>query len=312
MKRSLQYSTAILVVALTLSACDQPNSIELVDERASAPLEVIFLKENGDTPIIKESSIDITGLTKLDQEQYAGSILITSVESDLRSYVERLSYARIILEDRTKPFPLTGSFGTYSTYPVIDVGKARLDNADFDLNEWILRIRSTLRTHVVRTGVFYKLGNDGNQVGKPFLFEYDHEYVLDVEGRDSVQPFTMGIQTPGRLTLQGLSSRTLMFRDEDLVLRWQGAAGSSVQVIFSTYNELEGRAAKPQMMLRANPRGNSLVVSSSILRLLPESVSGEFLVSVVSANRRIAAIEGFPHKVLVQAATIQNFLVTLR
>ncbi|MBM4168741.1 MAG: hypothetical protein FJ215_06245 [Ignavibacteria bacterium] len=312
MKRSFQYSPAILVIALLISACDQPNSIELVDERASAPLEVLFLKENGDTPIIKESSIDITGLTKLDQEQYAGSILITSVKSDLRSHVEQLSYARILLEDRTTPFPLSGSFGTYSTYPLIDVGKARLDNSDFDLNEWILRIRSTLTTHFVRTGVFYKLGNDGIQVGKPFVFEHNHDYVVEAEGRGVVKPFIMDIRTPGRMTLEGLSSRTVMFRDEDLVLRWQGKAGSLVQVIFSTYNKVEGRAAKGLMLLKANPVGNSLVVSSSLLRLLPESSDGEFLVSVVSANRKTATIEGFPHKVLVQAATIQNFLVTLR
>jgi len=312
MKRSFQFSAAILVVSLFISACDQPNSIELVDERASAPLEVVFLKENGETPIIKETSIDITGLTKLDQDQYAGSILITAVESDFRSHTTSLSYARILLEDRSTPFPLSGSFGTYSTYPLIDVGKARLDNSDFDLNEWIVRIKSTLTTHLIRTGVFYKLGNDGIQTGKPFTFDYDHDYVIDVEGRGAVQPFILGVETPGRLTLQGLSSRTLMLRDEDMVIRWQGKAGSTVHVIFSTYSEAEGRAAKPLLLLKANPKGNSLVISSSILRLLPENSKGEYLVSFVSANRRTTNIEGFRDNVLVQAATIKNYLVTLR
>lgn len=311
MKRIFISFGILIGVMLMFSSCDHPSAIELVDERIAEPWEVVFLKENGDTTLVTETSVDLTGLTKEDENRFPGTILVTEVVSDLENHTSSLSYARILLEDRSAPFNVSGRFGSYTAYPRIDIGKAALDKSEFELAEWILKIRS-LTLILVRTGVFYKLGSDGVTSGKPFTFKHDHDYSLEVEGKGAVKSFGMQIETPGRLSLRGISTRSLILRDEDLYIHWSGKAGPLVQIIFSTYDVTRARADKPLMMLKANPRGKSVVVSSKLLRLLPKNETGKYLVSVVSANRSLAKLDGYSEDVLVQAATIQNVLVTIR
>lgn len=301
----------LLCLAIAFSACEQPGPIELVDERMSEPWDVVFLKENGDSPIVSETSVDLTGLTKEDEQKFPGTVLITEVANNLGDHQSRFSYARILLEDRSAPFDVSGRFGTYTAFPRIDVGKATLDKSEFELSEWILKIRS-LTLILVRTGVFYKLGNDGIQSGKPFTFKNGYEYDLEVEGRGAVKSFDMEITTPGALSVKGISPQSLILRDEDVHIRWTGKAGKTVKVVISTFDESTGRAEKPLMMFSANPRGNSVVLSKKLLQLLPESTSGKYLISLISANREVVQIEGYSENVLVQAATIQNIAVTIR
>jgi hypothetical protein len=309
MKPGFSYS-AIVMLLLLLSACQENNPVELAENPASEPVEVILPRER-DTTVVEETTLDLTGLIRQDDNNYPGTVLVTGVKSDIGGTRTQLSYARILLEDLQSSITVKGNFGSYTGYQHLEVGKARLDNVEFDVAEWIIQIKS-LTLLPVKAGFFYKLGFDGIQVTKPIVYVPRHHYLVEAEGKGPIQPFGLTIDSPDEVTLLNPRPDGLVFRDEDLVLRWAGHTGDSVRVIISTYDETRGRALKPLIVLTASPRSNSLVFPSKLLKLIPTNADDRYMMTFVSANRRIALLDGYPYKVLLQAASIHNILISLR
>lgn len=320
MKPGFSYS-AIVMLLLLLSACQENNPVQLAENSIAEPIEVILPRERdttvvqSDTTLIQETTVDLTGLIQQDDESYPGTVLVTGVKSDVGSARTRWAYSRLLLRDVRDSLQVKGNFGSYTGYGYryLEVGRAKLDDTEFDVAEWIIQIKSlTLLPITVRAGFFYKLGYDGIQSSKQIAYLPDHQYVVSAEGKGDIKPFGLTLESPDEVTLLHPNTQALVFRDEDLVLRWAGRAADSVRVIISTFDEIRGRASKPLMVLAASPRGNSLVVPSRVLKLIPTSAGGRYLMTFVSANRRIALIDGYPYKVLLQAASIHNILISLR
>jgi hypothetical protein len=315
------YHIAVVTLLLLLPACQENNPVELAQYPIAEPVEVILPRESdttvvhNDTTVIQETTVDLTGLIQQDDDSYPGTVLVTDVKSDVGGARTRLAYSRILLRDVRDSLQVKGNFGSYTGYGYryLEVGKARLDNTEFDVVEWIIQIKSlTLLPITLRAGFFYKLGYDGLQVGKPITYMPNHEYVVSAEGKGQIGAFGLTIDSPDEVTLLNPRPQGLVFRDEDLVIRWAGRPGDSVQVIISTYDEARGRALKPLMVLRASPRTNSLVFPSKLLKLIPTNAEGRFMLTLVSANRKIATLNGYPDRVLLQAASIHNLLISLR
>jgi len=312
---------AVVTLLLILSACQENNPVELAENPLAEPVVVILPRESdttvvqNDTTVVQETTLDLTGLIQQDDENYPGTVLVTGVKSDVGGARTQLAYARILLRDIKDSLQVKGSFGSYTGYGYryLEVGEAKLDDTKFDVAEWIIQIKTlTLLPITVKAGYFYKLGYDGLQVSKPITYFANHEYVVSADGKGPIKAFALSINSPDEVTLLNPRSQGLVFRDEDLVIRWAGRPGDSVRVIISMYDETRGRALKPLMVLTASPRSNSLVFPSKLLKLIPTNAGGRYMMTFVSANRKIATVNGYPDKILVQAASIHNILISLR
>jgi hypothetical protein len=300
----------VVTLLLVLSACQENNPLDLVENPVAEPVEVILPRER-DTSVVQETTLDLTGLIQQDNDTYPGTVLVAGVKSDVGGVRTHLSYSRILLKDLRSPITVKGNFGTYTGYQHREVGTAKLDDVEFDVAEWIIQIKSLILLPV-RAGFFYKLGFDGIQVTKPMEYIPRHQYLVEANGKGDIKPFGLTIDSPDEVTLLNPRPEGLVFRDEDLVIRWAGQPGDSVRVIISTYDETRGRALKPLMVLRASPRSNSVVFPSKLLKLIPTDHADRYMMTFVSANRRGASLDGYPYPVLLQAASIHNILITLR
>jgi len=309
MKRGY-YHIAVVMLLLSLPACQGNNPVELAENPIAEPVEVILPRER-DTTVVQETTLDLTGLIQQDDDNYPGTVLVTGVKSDVGGARTQLSYARILLKDLRSPITVKGNFGSYTGYQHLEIGTAKLDNVEFDVAEWIIQIKS-LTLLPVRAGFFYKLGFDGVQVTKPIEYLPRHHYFVEAQGKGQVKAFGLTMDSPDEVTLLNPRPQGLVFRDEDLVIRWTGQSGDSVRVIISTYDEARGRALKPLMVLTASPRSNSLVFPSKLLKLIPTNADDRYMMTFVSANRQIATLDGYPDRVLLQAASIHNILISLR
>ncbi|MBM4160871.1 MAG: hypothetical protein FJ217_07220 [Ignavibacteria bacterium] len=301
----------VLALLLLLPACRENNPIELAEPSVLEPLEVSLPRER-DTTIVQETTLDLTGLIQQDEDIYPGTVLVTGVNSDIGGVRTQLSYARILLKDLRSPIPVKGNFGSYTGFLHLDVGKAKLDDVEFDVAEWIIQIKS-LTLIPVKAGFFYKLGFDGLRVTRPIDYLPRHRYVISAEGRGAIRPFNLTVDAPDEVNVLAPIPEALVFRDEDLVVKWNGKPGNLVRIIMSSYNEITGRAVKPVIVFGQEfgegPRSNSLLISSKLLKLIPQ---GRFMMTFVSANKEEGAIEGYPDRILVQAASIRNLIITLR
>lgn len=322
MKNVTFHIVLLAAIVLLLQACNESSPIELKDARSPDVVEFSLLKYNKpDTSLVQgleaEPTLDITGLTQEDEEKYPAMILINGGKTDFGGEQTSFSLSRVQLKDRNSPVPVSGNFGKLSIIPHLDVGKAKIDDSEFNKTPLILQIKS-LAPIFVRAGVLYKLGNGESSSqsfsasGKPFEYKSNYEYVVEAEGRDSIGQFSKEILSPDQITVFNPKPTSWVFSDEDLVLQWNGVVGEVVRLIISTYDEKTGHIQKPLMLLSARPTTNSLVISSKVLKLVPKVPNGHYMLSFISTNRYETRIPGYTDKVLMQAASIHNLTVSIR
>jgi hypothetical protein len=308
--RKLSYMVAAVLFALV--GCEKPGPIELLHEEYPEPFEVTFFPvQNQDTLIVSEYSYDLTGLTPQEEEKYPGTILVNGVKADMDGYSYVYSYSRVVLVDKHSPIPVVGQFGQITTYPRLDVGVVKVNEIPLERKEVFTQIRS-ITTLPIRTGVFYRLVNEGNAYTVPFLFRANQLYGVTAEGRGSVASFTEVVATPDEITVLEPKPYGLLFRDEDIVVRWKGKPGQQLIVLVSAYDEKRLRPGKPLVQLKSSVQSNGLRIPNKLVQLIPKTASGKYLLTVVSANRTERTIAGYTGTVLVQAASIHNVGITLK
>lgn len=322
---NLRITYLLLGAVVLLSACRQNNPITLRDEIAlDEPVEVLFLKEQPDTSSSAsakdqtQTTVDLTGLLRADEKNYPGTILIGGVKSDLASGRSTLAYSRILLRDLQDTVWAKGGWGYFSDYRLIDVGRATLNDVEFDVTQIITQLRTVNFVVPLSVGVIHKLGNDGTQAARPMEYIPRHTYFISAKGKrygkngeHELKSFQLPVFSPDEVTITSLQANSIVFRDEDLILRWRGDPGQRVKLIFSTYDENTGRADRPLVQFTAYPKESALSISSKLLKLVP-STDAKIMLSLVSVNQSEIALEGYPNKVLLQAASIHNVVIALR
>lgn len=305
-------SVTMVFVLIGLVGCDRPGPIEVYKDEAREPAEVtLLLGKQNDTLVVAESTYDFTGLLNEEEDAYPATMLVNGVKSDLDGNRVVYSYSRVILRDKNSPLTISGRFGQLDDYRRLDVGTVRVNGTVLERYEAIIQIRS-LTLLPVRAGVFYKLVNEGNEQTKPFVFRASTEYALDADGKNNIAPFVKRINSPDEITLTEPKPYSLSFRDEDLVLRWQGKAGQRVNVLISLYDEEQKLPGKPIMLLKPSVKANALLIPSKLLQLVPRTSSGRYVLTIISSNRAEEQVAGYSGKVLVQSSSIHNVAVTLR
>ncbi|GEM_PF-1002862 len=315
--------TALLFLIIILPACQEQNPITLQDgDFIDEPITVRLTTSPRDTSRVQilksETTLDVTGLISEDEIQYPGLILVMGVKSDLGGGRIRLSYSSIMLKNLKDTVDVKGGFGVYRDFRYIDVGRARLDQTEFNVAQVIVQILS-LQLINVPVGVVHKLGNNvvsstRQEVSVSSTWEYTprHTYVVSAEGKNRIGAFALPIQSPDEVTITNIKAQEYVFRDEDLIVRWRGEPGSFVRLIFSSYDETTGRASHPSMVLETRSRSQALRVPSKLLKLIPSTPNGKHLISLVSANRMNVSLPGYEYGVLLQAASIHNIVISLR
>jgi hypothetical protein len=303
----------ILILALVgLLGCEKPGPIELIQEEYPEPLDVsLFASHDRDTLVVSEYNYDLTGLAPHEEGRYPGTILINGIKADVEGYPYVYSYSRAVFVDKDSLIPVWGQFGTVIEHPRLDVGNVQVDGILLEKKEVITQIRSVTLLPI-RTGILYRMVNEGNAHTVPFVYRANIRYGIHAEGRAHISAFTDAIDSPEEITVVEPKPYSLKFRDEDLVIRWNGKPGQQLHVIISLYDESRLRVGKPVMLLKSSVKSNGLRIPNKLIQLIPRTASGKYLMTVISANRLERRIAGFSGTVLVQAASIHNVGFTLK
>jgi hypothetical protein len=303
----------ILIYALVgFLGCEKPGPIALEQEDYPEPLDVrLFTLHERDTLIVSEYNYDLTGLAPNEEERYPGTILVNGIKMDVEGYPYVYSYSRAVFVEKDSVIPVRGQFGTVYEHPRLDVGDVQVSGVVLEKKEVITQIRSVTLIPI-RTGILYRIMNEGNAYTLPFVYRANARYGILTQGRGRISAFADAIESPDEITVVEPRPYSLRFRDEDLVLRWNGRPGQHLAVIISLYDESRLRLGKPVMLLKSSVKSNGLKIPSKLVQLLPRTASGKFLLTVVSANRLERRIDGYSGTVLIQAASIHNVALTVK
>lgn len=304
----------ILIFALVgFLGCEKPGPIELQQEEYPEPLDVsLFANHDRDTLVVSEYHYDLTGLAPNEEERYPGTILVNGIKVDVEGYPYVYSYSRAVFVKKDSVIPVQGqNFGAVIEHPRLDVGNVSVNNVQLEKKEVFTQIRSVTLIPI-RTGVLYRMMNEGNAYTVPFVYRANTRYGISAEGRAQISAFTDAIDSPDEISVVDPKPYSLKFRDEDLVIRWNGKPGQQLNVIISLYDERRLRVGKPLMLLKSSVKSNGLKIPNKLIQLIPRTTSGKYLLTVISANRVERRIAGFSGTVLVQAASIHNVGFTLK
>jgi hypothetical protein len=149
------------------------------------------------------------------------------------------------------------------------------------------------------------------------------EYILDLTTAYranqtyswSVIPLLAGlpvqtIRSPGELTVVSPAGGSVIPRDRDLLLRWNGTSGR-LSVVISMYEPLAKRS-RPILELRPRTNEGSVRVPAKLLQALPRS-QRLYIFSFILVNRRETDVtQPYAGRVLTQAGEVYNSFVELR
>jgi hypothetical protein len=144
-----------------------------------------------------------------------------------------------------------------------------------------------------------------------FTYAPRQSYRFRADGRGKVGSFELAVQSPEEITVVEPRAGSVVFRDEDLQIRWSGAIGSTFRILISSFDPKSNIPVKPLLEVGVKEGTNSIVLPAKILKGI-QTGGGRFLFSVVSSNRIRTRIPGYPQDVLVQASSIHNVLLWLK
>jgi len=281
----------LLLSSLVVAGCQQPSEVKLNPADPDQELTVSSVVE----PDTNEPSTpDSTGLVVKDRNQFAGSLLVTSVKYDNGLGVATVSAATAVLEDRTKPPILTAS-GKIAGYPGIFLGNS-------------LKLNGVTMIRVTRmlAGVFagWKYVGDLSltyRPNQPYRWVAPADPVGGIE--DSIDS---PIDSPDDLTVFSPHGGGVFSRNHDLELRWKGQG--TISIIIQAYEPL-AKKTKPLLLITPKTNRGRAILGTKLLALLPRGRN--FVFTFVLANRRELTLPRYSGVVLIQAASIYNSFVVI-
>lgn len=296
-----------LSAVLWLVGCQDKLPVELTLEQSAAALEVKVLPAI-DSTLIVDASVDTSGVLQWEEQSYPATFLVNGVKTDFGGYRSTFSYSRILLNDKRSPIK---NFGKVIGYLGLDVGKAKVNSFDLPKTYRPFRTWSSFLPQV-NAGPAYTLVDQDNQPIANFTYASGQRYRFVADGRGAVSPFELAIQSPEEVTVLEPRAGSIVFRSENLQIRWSGKCGESFRVLVSSFDARFTVAVKPILQVDVREGSNSIVLPAKVLQSLKASADGRYLFSFISSNRSEARIPGYPENVLVQAASIHNVLLWLK
>ena len=286
---------------LWLVGCQENSPVELALDQSTSALEVKVLPAI-DSTLIVDASVDTSGVMQQEEQSYPATFLVNGVKTDLGASRSSFSYSRILLNDKRSPIR---ELGKVIGYLGLDVGTAKVNMVD---------LPKTLRPYRTWTsfspgynaGRAYTSVDRDNQPTGNFAYAASQRYRFVADGRASVSPFELEISSPEEITVLEPKAGSVVFKGDDLQIRWSGRRGDSFRVLISSFDARSNVPVKPLLQIDVKEGSNSITLPAKVLKSLQANSDGRYLFSFISMNRSVASVPGYTEKVLVQAASIHN------
>lgn len=280
MKTRLLY---MAVMAVLLAACQKPTEVQVTDESL---LDIEKVTEPDSA--LDRSSVDSTALLPREQDRFAGLITVASVKTDNGAGIESKSFVHAIFENRNNSIIIGGR----KRFFLLPLGLPRLTSG---VNTLFLVMREV------------RFGNQllGFEYVREITYAPETNYRFEALGSDSVNAFSVSIDSPDNILVQSPVGGQRIARDNDMNLRWTGRGnlfliisartpqGKLVPVLNIKPRKNEGRALLTKRILNALPRGSYVFT---------------FGVSNKNENFMVGRFRG---RVLVRGLSIYNVRVEL-
>ncbi len=296
-----------IVAVLWMVGCQEKLPVELAGEQSTAALEVRVLPAI-DSTLIVDASVDTSGVLQTEEQAYPATFLVNSVKTDFGTYRSTFSYCRILLNDKKRPIQ---NLGKVIGYLGLDVGNAKVNTIDLPKTDRPYRTWSSFSPKQ-NAGRAYTLVDQDNQPVADFTYTAGQRYRFVADGRGAVSSFEIAIQSPEEITVLEPRAGSIVFRDEDLHLRWDGKRGDKVRLLISSFDAKSNVSVKPLLEVSIQEGANSITIPAKVLQGVRANRDGRYLFSFISSNRNKATVPGYSENVLVQAASIHNVLLWLK
>ena len=290
------------VALLWLVGCQGNSPVELALDQSAAALELKVLPAV-DSTLIVDASVDTSGVMQQEEQLYPATFLVNGVKTDLGASRSSFSYSRILLNDKGKQ--ITDSQHKVIGYLGLDVGNAKVNTVDLPK---VLRPYRTWTSFSpdYNAGRAYTLVDQDNQPVGNFTYASGQTYRFVADGRGSVTPFELAIASPEEITVLEPKAGSVVFKNDDLQVRWSGKVGGTFRLLISSFDARSNVPVKPLLQVEVIEGSNSITVPAKVLKGLQANSDGRYLFSFISMNRSVASVPGYTGNVLVQAASIHN------
>ena len=292
----MKHLLLILILLVFAAGCQQPSGVELVTP-PEEDLEITAIA--GTDTAYARPSVDSSAVLPGEHDAFPGLLTVNKIKYDATGSVsDSLAFSRVFLADRLHPVQV---LGRTVGYPGFDLGPSISLNGTPVLRlPHVIPIRRVLLDTIILAGYEY-------------VVPLTTTYQANTEYRWIAQPsvlsgFNIVIRTPDELIVESPRGGSIVSRNEDLELRWRGQGGQ-FWIIVSKVEPISRRVIP---LLRLQPRVNRgyAIVPSKVLRALPRDQ--RYVLTFVLANRSQATVDGYPDRILVQAASVYNSYVEIR
>jgi hypothetical protein len=241
---------------------------------------------------------------------YPATLLVNGVKSDFGTSRSAFSYSRILINDKRNVIRNLSNNRVIG-YLGMDVGNAKINAVPLPKTDRPFRTYSSFSPQWT-AGSAYTLVDQDNASAGSFVYVPGQNYRFVADGHGAVSSFELGIRSPDEITVLQPRAGSVVFRDVDLQIRWNGNRGDSLRVTISSFDAQANIPVKPILQLNVVDGANSIIIPAKILKALPQNGDGHFLFSVISSNMSVTNIPGYSENVLVQASSIHNILLWLK
>lgn len=315
--RSLSF-IVLIIAALWIVGCQEKLPVELASEQSAAALEVKVLPAI-DSTLIVDASVDTSGVLQAEEQAYPATLLVNGVKTDFGTYRSTFSYSRILLNDTRHPITKTDQQDSQSNlgsakvigYLGLDVGNAKVNTVDLPKTFRPLRTWSSV-VPGQNAGKTYTLVDQDNGPIPNFTNTAGQRYRFVADGKNTVPTFTKEIESPDEITVLEPKAGSILFRNQDIHLRWDGKRGEELRLLISSFDAKSNVPVKPLLQLSIEEGSSSITIPAKVLQSVQTNSEGRYLFSFISSNRVTTTVPGYDGNVLVQAASIHNVLLWLK
>lgn len=309
----------LMLAVLWLVGCQEKLPVELTTDQSATALEVKVLPAI-DSTLIVDASVDTSGVLQTEEQSFPATLLVNGVKTDFGSYRSTFSYSRVLLNDKRRPITqqsdqqlAQSSQGQAKVigYLGLDVGNAKVNSVDLPKTFRPLRTWSSVSPGQ-NAGKTYTLVDQENVPISNFTYAPGQRYRFAADGKNLVSSFSREIVSPDEITVLEPRAGSILFRNEDLHMRWDGKRGGELRLLISSFDAKSNSPVKPLLQLSIEEGSNSIVIPAKVLKSVRANSDGRYLFSFISSNRVTTTVPGYDGDVLVQAASIHNVLLWLK
>jgi hypothetical protein len=286
-------ATAILSLGFAVAGCTKPGPVELRTDDENTLLEVFSIAPPDSDLAFPSIDSDSAALLPTDRQRFPGQLQIAHVVNDAGPQLRtEHAFTWVLFENRL--FAVRDS-GKIIGYMGLDLGLVSITSVNFQ--SIILPRLHLVGRHSLPAGFEYaRRLIDGYQPGTVFTWRAI---------TDSFGTISTSIVTPDDIIVDAPQGASLISRNRDLAMRWQGRG--KLMIVISRRENMRSR---PLFLIRLRENIGRTTLPRRFLETLPV---GQYVFTFVLANRKEnETVAGYQWPILVQASSVYNSYVRLQ